>query len=130
LCTGDETFPGPAGTNSKGDLSESPAQSGVLQTLIERTNNVVIANGDQDSLLSTNGTLLAIQNITWNGFQGFQTKPVNDFQVPYHREYSIDAQSGAGIAGKWGTERGLTFASVHLGGHSKSKAPLIGLTNI
>jgi carboxypeptidase D len=47
------------------DLSLGPAQNGVLERVIEFTNNTLIGSGDLDFLLSTNGTLLAIQNLTW-----------------------------------------------------------------
>lgn len=68
-------------------------------------------------LLSTNGTLLAIQNMTWNGMQGLQEYPGKDFYVPYHPEYNGGALAGAGLQGYWGAERGLTFYQVQLAGH-------------
>ena len=123
LCTKQNVFPGPDGNNLR-DLSRSPAQVGILQRIIEQTNNVIIANGNQDGVLNTNGTLLAIQNMTWNGLQGFQSKPGLNFIVPNHQNYNKGAMSGAGIIGYWGAERGFTFAVVHLSGHSKSKTIL------
>jgi carboxypeptidase D len=99
------------------DKSMGPAQNGVLQRVIEYTNNTIIGSGNLDMLLSTNGTLLAIQNMTWNGLRGLQQYPGKDFYVPYHPEYNGGSLSGAGNVGWWGAERGLTFYSVQLAGH-------------
>ncbi|KAK3070118.1 hypothetical protein LTR53_011018 [Teratosphaeriaceae sp. CCFEE 6253] len=100
-----------------GDQSLGPAQNGVLQRVIEYTNNTIIGSGNLDMLLNTNGTLLAIQNMTWNGLQGLQSYPDTPFYVPYHPEYNGGALSGAGIQGLWGYERGVTFYQVQLAGH-------------
>lgn len=99
------------------DKSAGPATNGVLQHVIERTGNVIIGSGNLDFLLNTNGTLLAIQNMTWNGHRGLERKPEKKFFVPYHEEYNGGALSAAGYVGKWGTERGLTFYDVQLAGH-------------
>jgi carboxypeptidase D len=100
------------------DNTPAPAQNGVLQRIIEHTNNVIIGSGKLDLLLSTNGTILALQNMTWNGMQGFQQYPnQNDFFVPYHPEYNGGALAGAGNLGTWGSERGLTFYEIQLSGH-------------
>ena len=107
------------GTNRRGDLSLGPALTGVLQRVVESTNNTIIGQGQLDFVLMTNGTLLAIQNLTWNGLQGFQQPPDIDFYVPYHQEYNQGALTGAGIVGTYRTERGLTFSSVQLAGHGK-----------
>ncbi|KAL9047245.1 MAG: hypothetical protein Q9214_000128 [Letrouitia sp. 1 TL-2023] len=107
------------GTNNQNlsDQSIGPAQNGVLQHVIESINNTIIGSGNLDYILPTNGTLLALQNLTWNGQQGFQKFPENEFYTPYHPEYNGGAISGAGYLGLWGTERGLTFYQVQLGGH-------------
>jgi carboxypeptidase D len=69
-------------------------------------------------LLSTNGTLLALQNVTWNGLQGFQEYPdKNPLYVPDGPTYNGGSLGGAGTLGSWGTERGLTFYQVQLSGH-------------
>jgi len=52
------------GNRSVNDGSLGPAQDGVLAKVIEYTNNTIIGSGNLDMLLSTNGTLLAIQNMT------------------------------------------------------------------
>jgi len=99
------------------DQSLGPAQDGVLERVIEYTNNVIVGSGNLDMLLNTNGTLLAIQNMTWNGYQGLQEYPGTDFYAPYHPEYNGGSLAGAGILGSWGAERGLTFYQVQLAGH-------------
>ncbi|KAF1971057.1 alpha/beta-hydrolase [Bimuria novae-zelandiae CBS 107.79] len=105
------------GTARGSDTSPGPAIDGTLQRVIEFTNNTLIGSGDLDFLLSTNGTLLAIQNMTWNGLQGLQKYPSTPLYAPYHPEYNGGALAGSGVQGVWGTERGLTFYTAHLAGH-------------
>jgi len=71
LCTRNNVFGGAADNQSLSDTSLGPAQNGVLQRAIEYTNNTIVGVGDLDFLLPTNGSLLALQNMTWNGDQGF-----------------------------------------------------------
>lgn len=111
-CSTENVFAGDGNDHSVG-----PAQDGILQKVIEHTNNVIIGSGNLDFLLSTNGTLMALQNLTWNGKQGFQKYPGKKFFVPYHPEYNGGALSAAGDVGLWGHERGLTFYQVELAGH-------------
>ena len=116
-----------------GDQSP-PSALGPLPSVIERTNNVIIGHGLLDFLLFANGSLITIQNMTWNGAQGFQTAPstTQNFYVPYHQSLGTiekladnavrDAPpqydtAGAGWQGTWHTERGLTFVTVNLAGH-------------
>ncbi|KAF4768871.1 hypothetical protein HAV15_008468 [Penicillium sp. str.  len=118
VCGGD-LFP-------DGDLS-LPSALGPLPSVIEATNNVLIGHGWLDYLLFANGTLATIQNMTWNGAQGFQKPPTAPLYVPYtaaldrlaNGETSTpwNADSGAGILGTAHTERGLTFSSVYNSGH-------------
>lgn len=115
-----------------GDQSIPPAMSGTLASVIERTGNVIVGNGNVDFLLPTNGTLIAIQNMTWNGLQGFQTPPVEKLFVPYHfgpspfavAEEEINGPdtntAGSGFLGTTHTERGLTFSTVDHAGHGES----------
>ncbi|KAF2114000.1 serine carboxypeptidase [Lophiotrema nucula] len=105
------------GTERGSDRSLGPAQNGVLQRVIEYTNNTIIGSGDLDMLLSTNGTLFALQNVTWNGVQGLQAYPNKTLYAPYHPEYNGGALAGAGVQGKWTHERGLTFYTAQLAGH-------------
>ncbi|KAL9095003.1 MAG: hypothetical protein Q9165_002605 [Trypethelium subeluteriae] len=124
ICGDDTLFP-------KGDQSV-PSSLGPIPSVIERTNNVIIGHGWLDYLLLANGTLASIQNMTWNGLQGFQTRPSDNFFVPYHPGlaeilYEIEYQpipatpaynvAGAGFLGTTHTERGLTFVTVNHAGH-------------
>ena len=73
-----------------------------------------------DMVLISNGTLLMIQNMTWNGAQGFTSKPSDPFYVPYHDDPSESTVAASGVLGTTHTERGLTWVRVDLSGHSKS----------
>jgi carboxypeptidase D len=127
VCAGGENlFP-------HGDESV-PSALGPLPSVIERTNNTIIGHGLLDFLLFANGSLITIQNMTWNGAQGFQTPPSKsqNFYVPYHQSLGVIEKlaesaiphiqpqydtAGAGWQGTWHTERGLTFSTVNLAGH-------------
>ena len=89
----------------------------VLPGVIERTNNTIIGHGNLDMILIKNGTLMTIQNMTWNGAQGFSEYPNDDFYVPYHNDYELGALAASGVMGKTRTERGLTFVEINLSGH-------------
>ncbi|TIA09834.1 hypothetical protein D6C80_08406, partial [Aureobasidium pullulans] len=91
----------------------------ILPKVIEHTNNVIIGQGMLDYIISYNGTLMAINNITWNGAQGFSKGPsaFEEFFVPYHSELDLGGLAGSGVQGAWHTKRGLTFATVELSGH-------------
>lgn len=96
-----------------------PSGLSVLPGVIERSKRTVIGHGALDMVLISNGTLLMIQNMTWNGAQGFQSKPADPFYVPYHHEESASTIAASGVFGTTHTERGLTWVSVDLSGHSK-----------
>jgi carboxypeptidase D len=100
-----------------GSDSSDPSATTVLPGVIERTNNVIIGHGALDMILLANGTLLAIQNMTWNNATGFQTRPTEPFYVPYHNDTSLSTLAGAGVFGTAHTERGLTYVGVDLSGH-------------
>jgi carboxypeptidase D len=86
--------------------------------VIEHTNNTIIGVGRLDFILPPNGTLFALQNVTWNGKQGYQSYPQDkQFYVPFHPEFNGGRLSEAGIVGQWGYERGLTYYEVQLAGH-------------
>lgn len=59
------------------------------------------------------GTLLAIQNMTWNGAQGFSAPPSDDLYIPegyWNLNYDyVPGLAATGIMGKTRTERGLTW---------------------
>lgn len=116
-CTPTNVFGGPKDNQSLSDTSKGPAVDGTLQRVIEYTNNTIIGSGNLDFLLPTNGTLFAMQNVTWNGLQGFQEFPGKGMYVPYHPEYNGGRLSESGTVGLWGAERGVTFYQVQLAGH-------------
>ena len=74
----------------------------------------------------TNATVLAIQNMTWNGMMGFQSAPSKliNIELP-DLQYSATFKSSGfkgldahqGIMGKQHYERGLMFAETYLSGH-------------
>ena len=99
-----------------GDTS-APSGLSVLPHVIERLNKTIIGHGALDYILISNGTLLMIQNMTWNGLQGFQQKPADDFYVPYHTLQDPMTLAGAGVFGTTHTERGLTWVYTSLSGH-------------
>jgi carboxypeptidase D len=111
-----------------------PVTFSVLPAIIERTGNVVIANGELDFLITPNGTLAAINNMTWQGAQGFTESPFgDDFFVPYNPTIlpalnqtlmqlhiptlPVGYVAGGGLYGKTHTERGLTFTAIANAGH-------------
>ncbi|KAL8684252.1 MAG: hypothetical protein Q9218_008367, partial [Villophora microphyllina] len=106
-----------------------PSGLGPLPRVIEATNNTLIAHGLLDFVLISNGTLLTIQNMTWNGAQGFQTRPssVKNAFTPYHDGFAqlinftasapFIQDAGAGLLGTVHSERGLTYTEVLLAGH-------------
>lgn len=99
-----------------GDDSD-PSSYRAIPNVIQRTNNVHIAHGIMDMVLIPNGTLLAIQNMTWNGQMGFQSAPKRPLFVPHHPMDDISSASGQGVLGTWHEERGLTWLLVDLAGH-------------
>lgn len=100
------------------DTDNSPPSGlSVLPSVIERLNRTIIGHGALDYILIANGTLLMIQNMTWNGAQGFQSPPTDDFYVPYHTLQDPATLAGAGVFGTTTTERGLTFVYTELSGH-------------
>ena len=68
-------FRNPATNKTVSDQSIGPAQNDVLKRVIEYTNNTLIGSGNLDMLLSTNGTLLAIQNVTVSTLFSPPSKP-------------------------------------------------------
>ena len=73
-CSSDDVF-------INGTDNSLPPVFSVLPSVIERLNKTVIANGILDYIIMSNGTLFAIQNMTWGGAQGFQSRPSGEFFV-------------------------------------------------
>ncbi|KAK3714519.1 hypothetical protein LTR37_007825 [Vermiconidia calcicola] len=96
-----------------------PSALSVLPRVIEKNDKTIIGHAMLDFILIVNGTIMMIQNMTWNGEQGFSTPPSewNDFYVPYHSELNLGSIAGAGVFGQWWEERGLTFSTIDLAGH-------------
>ena len=127
-CSNEPVFVGGlSGPETEGDTSADPIQH-VLPQVIEATNRVLVANGDLDMVIITNGTLLAIQNMTWNGKLGFQTKPSTPINITladlqYPAVFDANGAFYAGLDGPQGImgiqhyERGLMWAETFLSGH-------------
>jgi len=105
------------GISPSGSLTSPLPIFSKLPLLIERSNRTVIIHGNQDMLVTVNGTLLALQNMTWNGAQGFSQFPSTPVTVPVFSEAFTGDKGAAGVAGRSVTERGLTFVEVFGAGH-------------
>lgn len=101
-----ETFVDDTDTNLPVDRDPS-FQHPLLAQLIESSKRFYILNGDLDAVIPTNGTKLVLQNLTWNGAQGF-TKPAH---IP------LTDLSGHKQAIATEEERGLRFIEVINSGH-------------
>lgn len=84
-----------------------PSSLSVLPNVIEKSERTVIVHGLADFILIAEGTRIAIQNMTWNGLQGFQSPIQNE-------SFILD---GVGAFGNMHEERGLTYFEVDLSGH-------------
>lgn len=113
------------GPQGEGDLAPDPIQK-VLPQVIEATNRVLVGNGDYDMIIITNGTLLAIQNMTWNGKLGFQERPSTPINImmpdlQYASVFDANGLNGSdgpqGIMGVQHYERGLMFVETYQSGH-------------
>jgi carboxypeptidase D len=102
------------------DLSirAGPGSQPVIPGVIDRTQNVIIGHGLQDYVCIADGTLLAIQNMTWGGKLGFQSRPSTPLVLPSYpnRDFATMA-GGSGTLGVVHSERGLTYLEVATAGH-------------
>ncbi|KAK4646468.1 hypothetical protein QC761_0043100 [Podospora bellae-mahoneyi] len=82
-----------------------------LPSVIDKTQNVIIVHGQLDMVLPSNGSLLAIQNMT--------TGPSEPFYVPDTNVVGENkvAIGGEGVLGSMVSERELTWVGVNLAGH-------------
>ncbi|KAK4466194.1 hypothetical protein QBC42DRAFT_329219, partial [Cladorrhinum samala] len=113
-------FAGPAGGLDETLLS-GQGSFPVLAQVIERTGNVIVGTGARDFQLVAEGTLLTIQNLTWNGATGFQNRPTGGLYLPSSSSSSnissSSSSSSKGIVGTVHTERGLTWFGSAMAGH-------------
>jgi carboxypeptidase D len=134
-CTNVNVFPnGPGGNDAS---VPSGTYGGPLPSVIERSERTIISHAALDMVLIANGTLLMIQNMTWHGKQGFQSKPSDPLYIPYHAptDPSQDPHpstiAGSGVMGTIHTERGLTWVGVDLSGHMVPQyAPTVGYRTV
>ncbi|KAG6015227.1 hypothetical protein E4U54_003945 [Claviceps lovelessii] len=106
-----------------GDESEPPSKY-ELPNVIDKTKNVMYVQGGTDFILPPSGVLLGIQNMTWGGQLGFQSRPTDPFYVPRWgygvlegNYYGSTLPDKAGVVGTTHTERGLTVVVTGLSGH-------------
>lgn len=107
-----------------------------LPKVLEHTNRVLISNAEWDFVIITNGTLLSIQNMTWNGGLGFQSQPNQSFIVeepdqvwaPLQGQVATDPQ---GVMGIKHYERGLMWVESFQSGHMQPQyQPRAGLLHL
>ncbi|GKT93122.1 serine carboxypeptidase [Colletotrichum tofieldiae] len=112
-------------------ILEGPGSQPVLPNVIDKTHNVILAHGTKDFVLIDDGTLLTIQNLTWGGKMGFQTKPTAPLYVPYHNNNNPENLAGAGVMGTVHSERGLTYLAVSTAGHFLAQdAPAVAFRSV
>lgn len=147
----------PPGSNSKA-RTFSPCNSDILSTLLSSPSELIppaydilpiltsntganvslhFYQGEYDMLINHFGVELCLQNMTWNGAQGFSQKPTaaffRDNPAPASRSRSLrsqqkeeacpeetdDVAEGPGEeAGTWISERGVTYHFFRGAGHS------------
>jgi carboxypeptidase D len=130
---------GSGGPEMAGDTSADPIQY-VLPKVIEHTNRVLVSNGDLDMIIITNGTLLSIQNMTWNGLLGFQQEPnetmvVDIPDLQYTAVFDAGPQHGRdgpqGVVGLKHFERGLMWTQTYLATHVQPESqPRVALRHL
>ncbi|CUA67083.1 hypothetical protein RSOLAG22IIIB_07169 [Rhizoctonia solani] len=90
-----------------GSDNSAPSMTTVMPNVIEKSERTVIIHGGLDYRILADGVRAGIQNMTWNGKQGFQTPIQNE-------SFVIE---GFGILGRAHQERNLTYVEVDLSGH-------------
>lgn len=107
-------------------LPTPPAYQILPDLLTNKNISTHIYQGENDMLINHHGIELVLQNMTWNGMQGFQKKPNTPFgrSTPAHAHASA---SGPGeprgynseeTGGIWAEERGLTYHLFKGAGHA------------
>jgi carboxypeptidase D len=128
-CNGNAFNSSAAPDTPYGDTSVDSHLS-VLPRVIDTTQRVLIASGDYDMELTTLGTLLTIQNMTWGGQLGFQQQPSEEINLQLEDLAYIQVYNesgfpgfdgypgfGQGIMGTQHYERGLMWATTKQCGH-------------
>jgi carboxypeptidase D len=72
-----------------------------------------------DEVILTNGTLLAIQNMTWKGKLGLREKPSKDFVVPKSAGGESGTHGVNHVKGIQHYECGLQWAGTYESGHEQ-----------
>jgi carboxypeptidase D len=104
--------------NTLSEIAEIPIPPAyhIIPDLIANKNvSVHIYQGEYDLLINHLGAELVIQNMTWNGMQGFQEKPHRMFGGTCNQSGRPRNCCAAGIYAK---ERGLTYHLFKGAGHS------------
>ncbi|GAB1314987.1 hypothetical protein MFIFM68171_05197 [Madurella fahalii] len=109
-CSSDDVF-------VNGVDGSPPSSLSVLPGVVDRTKNVIIGHSALDMILLANGTLVALQNMTWGGKLGFQRRPDQPFYVPYNNMTTLSTLAAGGVFGSMVSERGLTYVGIDLAGH-------------
>ncbi|PVH89092.1 alpha/beta-hydrolase [Cadophora sp. DSE1049] len=104
------------GFSPQNDRSLMPTIS-ALPKIIEASNRTIIITGAMDTVILHTSIELGIQNMTWNGAQGFQSGEMGKFVVDPFDEYVPETYSALGQVGKTHTERGLTYIVLQRSGH-------------
>ncbi|OSD05763.1 alpha/beta-hydrolase [Trametes coccinea BRFM310] len=94
-------------TGGPGNDQSVASTLSVLPNVIEKSKRVAIVHGLADFILVAEGTRIAIQNMTWNGKQGFQS--------PIEPETFL--VENMGTFGNMHIERGLAFVEFYYSGH-------------
>lgn len=77
----------------------------VLSRVVEKSKHTVVQHGTYDMVVLYHGTSLALQNMTWNGRQGFENPPSNKLH------------SNGDVTVHYVSERNLTYFIVPRAGH-------------
>jgi carboxypeptidase D len=118
LCNGNPFILGEGGPQNYGDLSLDPIQK-ALPRVIDATKRVLVVGADLDYRSPIPGILLAIQNMTWGGQLGFQSKPskpivITEPDLQYDDVFVYSGFEGyddpQGTLGVQHFERGLMYA--------------------
>ncbi|KAK4104925.1 alpha/beta-hydrolase [Parathielavia hyrcaniae] len=109
-CSSDAVF-------INGTDASPPSALSVLPRVVDATQKVIFGHSALDMILLANGTLLALQNMTWGGKRGFQRRPDQPFYIPHNNMTSLSTLAAAGVFGSLVSERGLTYVDIDLAGH-------------